>query len=177
MSCSQTAAKEPAGASSSRARSGSQSWKARKKLQEQEGAKGEGGGGGGRWPAAVSVFGDVREDELHRLPDRLFLNGATEAACLYTQQGKKGTNQDAMIVWKVPGFNPMHVVKNFSPLLFALGLWGLTAKAWILVGNGFWVNESLFLLSHACIWTLLFALIQIFYMVNSVLFKVLFSSL
>ncbi|XP_064965735.1 probable protein phosphatase 2C 66 [Musa acuminata AAA Group] len=100
MSCSQTAAKEPAGASSSRARSGSQSWKARKKLQEQEGAKGEGGGGGGRWPAAVSVFGDVREDELHRLPDRLFLNGATEAACLYTQQGKKGTNQDAMIVWE-----------------------------------------------------------------------------
>ncbi|CAL9095410.1 unnamed protein product [Musa textilis] len=95
-----TAAKEPAGASSSRARSGSQSWKARKKLLEQEGAKGEGGGGGGRWPAAASVFGEVREDELHRLPDRLFLNGATEAACLYTQQGKKGTNQDAMIVWK-----------------------------------------------------------------------------
>ncbi|RRT62631.1 hypothetical protein B296_00042233 [Ensete ventricosum] len=106
MSCSwtpgtSTAAKEPAGASSSRARSSSQSWKARKKLQEQEGTKGEGGGWGGRWPAAASVFGDLREDELHRLPDRSFLNGATEAACLYTQQGKKGTNQDAMIVWEV----------------------------------------------------------------------------
>ncbi|RWW30782.1 hypothetical protein GW17_00004626 [Ensete ventricosum] len=105
MSCSwtpgtSTAAKEPAGASSSRARSSSQSWKARKKLQEQEGTKGEGGGWGGRWPAAASVFGDLREDELHRLPDRSFLNGATEAACLYTQQGKKGTNQDAMIVWE-----------------------------------------------------------------------------
>ncbi|RWW83169.1 hypothetical protein BHE74_00008352 [Ensete ventricosum] len=105
MSCSwtpgtSTAAKEPAGASSSRARSSSQNWKARKKLQEQEGTKGEGGGWGGRWPAAASVFGDLREDELHRLPDRSFLNGATEAACLYAQQGKKGTNQDAMIVWE-----------------------------------------------------------------------------
>lgn len=124
MSCSETAAKEPAGASSSRTRSGSQSWKTRK-----EGAKGEGGGGGGRWPAAVSVFGDVREDELHRLPDRLFLNGATEAACLYTQQGKKGTNQDAMVVWEVPGFNLMHAVKNFSPPPFCSWFVGFDGKS------------------------------------------------
>ncbi|KAK1431475.1 hypothetical protein QVD17_07934 [Tagetes erecta] len=41
-----------------------------------------------------------REDHLHRVPGRMFLNGSTEVASLYTQQGKKGTNQDAMIVWE-----------------------------------------------------------------------------
>lgn len=42
------------------------------------------------------------ENLLHRLSDRLFLNGASENACLFTQQGRKGTNQDAMLVWEVP---------------------------------------------------------------------------
>ncbi|KAM0040114.1 putative protein-serine/threonine phosphatase [Helianthus debilis subsp. tardiflorus] len=37
---------------------------------------------------------------LHRIPGRMFLNGSSEFASLYTQQGKKGTNQDAMIVWE-----------------------------------------------------------------------------
>ncbi|XP_076954446.1 putative protein phosphatase 2C 33 [Bidens hawaiensis] len=41
-----------------------------------------------------------REDHLHRVPGRMFLNGSSEVASLYTQQGKKGTNQDAMIVWE-----------------------------------------------------------------------------
>lgn len=50
------------------------------------------GGGGGC---------EVAEEELHRVPGRLYLNGASEIACLYTQQGKKGTNQDAMLVWEV----------------------------------------------------------------------------
>lgn len=31
---------------------------------------------------------------------RMFMNGATKFASLYTQQGKKGTNQDAMLVWE-----------------------------------------------------------------------------
>lgn len=44
---------------------------------------------------------DYRRDEpLHRIPGRLFLNGSSEVASLFTQQGKKGTNQDAMIVWE-----------------------------------------------------------------------------
>ncbi|KAL0358772.1 UNVERIFIED_CONTAM: putative protein phosphatase 2C 33 [Sesamum angustifolium] len=30
----------------------------------------------------------------------MFLNGSSEIASLFTQQGKKGTNQDAMIVWE-----------------------------------------------------------------------------
>ncbi|WOL12814.1 putative protein phosphatase 2C 33 isoform X1 [Canna indica] len=41
-----------------------------------------------------------REDQVHRIPGRMFLNGASGIASLFTQQGKKGTNQDAMIVWE-----------------------------------------------------------------------------
>ncbi|KAJ6800478.1 putative protein phosphatase 2C 66 [Iris pallida] len=41
-----------------------------------------------------------REEELHRVPGRMFVNGSSSAACLFTQQGKKGTNQDAMLVWE-----------------------------------------------------------------------------
>ncbi|KAG0475531.1 hypothetical protein HPP92_015217 [Vanilla planifolia] len=44
--------------------------------------------------------GEDGEGELHRVPGRMILNGASEVACLFTQQGKKGTNQDAMIVWE-----------------------------------------------------------------------------
>lgn len=51
-----------------------------------------GGGGGG---------GGGGEAELHRIRRRMFVNGASEVACLYTQQGRKGTNQDAMLVWEV----------------------------------------------------------------------------
>ncbi|XAR48357.1 Phosphoprotein phosphatase [Bertholletia excelsa] len=45
-------------------------------------------------------------DQLHRIPGRLFLNGSSQAASLFTQQGKKGTNQDAMIVWENFGSRP-----------------------------------------------------------------------
>ncbi|RAL47536.1 hypothetical protein DM860_011274 [Cuscuta australis] len=41
-----------------------------------------------------------REEHLHRIPGRQFLNGSSEVAALFTQQGKKGTNQDAMVVWE-----------------------------------------------------------------------------
>ncbi|KAI8556083.1 hypothetical protein RHMOL_Rhmol05G0224600 [Rhododendron molle] len=47
-----------------------------------------------------SSFEYRKEEQLHRIPGRIFLNGSTEAASLFTQQGKKGTNQDAMIVWE-----------------------------------------------------------------------------
>ncbi|PWA36692.1 protein phosphatase 2C family protein [Artemisia annua] len=50
-----------------------------------------------------SSFNLHREDHLHRVPGRLFLNGSSEVASLFTQQGKKGTNQDAMIVWETNG--------------------------------------------------------------------------
>ncbi|XP_058114436.1 probable protein phosphatase 2C 66 [Magnolia sinica] len=44
-----------------------------------------------------SVGGD---EELSRIPGRMFANGSSNTACLLTQQGKKGTNQDAMLVWE-----------------------------------------------------------------------------
>ncbi|KAK4835032.1 hypothetical protein QYF36_004245 [Acer negundo] len=47
-----------------------------------------------------SSFDYRREEPLHRIPGRLFLNGSSEVASLFTQQGKKGTNQDAMLVWE-----------------------------------------------------------------------------
>ncbi|KAJ0014623.1 hypothetical protein Pint_21253 [Pistacia integerrima] len=47
-----------------------------------------------------SSFDYRREEPLHRIPGRLFVNGSSEVASLFTQQGKKGTNQDAMIVWE-----------------------------------------------------------------------------
>ncbi|KAJ8458112.1 hypothetical protein OPV22_031038 [Ensete ventricosum] len=40
------------------------------------------------------------EETVGRISGRLFLNGATDCASLFTQQGKKGVNQDAMIVWE-----------------------------------------------------------------------------
>ncbi|KAJ4823875.1 putative protein phosphatase 2C 33 [Turnera subulata] len=47
-----------------------------------------------------SSFDYRKEEPLHRIPGRLFLNGSSDIASLFTQQGKKGTNQDAMIVWE-----------------------------------------------------------------------------
>ncbi|KAL3364861.1 hypothetical protein AABB24_013563 [Solanum stoloniferum] len=47
------------------------------------------------------VGGGGGEDKgLHHIPGRILGNGASSRACLHTQQGKKGTNQDAMIVWE-----------------------------------------------------------------------------
>ncbi|ONK78095.1 uncharacterized protein A4U43_C02F14260 [Asparagus officinalis] len=37
---------------------------------------------------------------MQKIPGRRFLNGASSVASLFTQQGRKGTNQDAMIVWE-----------------------------------------------------------------------------
>ncbi|KAM0935780.1 putative protein-serine/threonine phosphatase [Dioscorea sansibarensis] len=78
---------------------------------------GGGGGGGGCREAASPTTpstpnaggkklrkGSSRKrlgtEQLHRIPGRMFLNGTCGMASLFTQQGKKGTNQDAMIVWE-----------------------------------------------------------------------------
>jgi hypothetical protein len=45
--------------------------------------------------------GEMTEDELARVAGRMCANGSSAAACLHTQQGRKGTNQDAMVVWEV----------------------------------------------------------------------------
>lgn len=44
------------------------------------------------------------QSQIH-VVGRMCSNGASHAACLYTQQGKKGANQDAMLVWEVSTVN------------------------------------------------------------------------
>ncbi|XP_048540592.1 probable protein phosphatase 2C 66 [Triticum urartu] len=58
---------------------------------------GGGAGGGGK---KLPGEGEMTEEELARVPGRTCANGASAAACLHTQQGRKGTNQDAMVVWE-----------------------------------------------------------------------------
>ncbi|XP_057435792.1 probable protein phosphatase 2C 33 [Lotus japonicus] len=53
-----------------------------------------------RLGSRTSSFEYWRNEPLHRIADRIFLNGSSQVASLFTQQGKKGTNQDAMIVWE-----------------------------------------------------------------------------
>ncbi|KAJ1434575.1 PPM-type phosphatase domain [Sesbania bispinosa] len=38
--------------------------------------------------------------KLPSLPNRIFTNGKSRSSCIFTQQGRKGINQDAMIVWE-----------------------------------------------------------------------------
>lgn len=37
---------------------------------------------------------------LSSIPNRIFMNGNSRSSCLFTQQGRKGVNQDSMIVWE-----------------------------------------------------------------------------
>ena len=58
----------------------------------------------GRWKkksAAASDEGELLRQMMIPENGRMVMNGASKVACLYTQQGKKGTNQDAMLVWEV----------------------------------------------------------------------------
>lgn len=34
------------------------------------------------------------------IPNRIFTNGKSRSCCIFTQQGRKGVNQDAMVVWE-----------------------------------------------------------------------------
>ncbi|KAF5445141.1 hypothetical protein F2P56_034213 [Juglans regia] len=57
--------------------------------------------GSGRWKkksSAASFEGELLHQMMTPENGRMVMNGASKIACLYTQQGKKGTNQDAMIV-------------------------------------------------------------------------------
>ncbi|CAN0914948.1 Probable protein phosphatase 2C 52 [Linum grandiflorum] len=37
---------------------------------------------------------------LGSIPNRIFANGKSTSSCIFTQQGRKGINQDAMLVWE-----------------------------------------------------------------------------
>ncbi|XP_027193353.1 probable protein phosphatase 2C 52 [Cicer arietinum] len=42
----------------------------------------------------------VSLQKLQSLPNRICSNGKSRSSCIFTQQGRKGINQDAMIVWE-----------------------------------------------------------------------------
>uniref|UniRef100_A0A0D9X0F1 protein-serine/threonine phosphatase n=1 Tax=Leersia perrieri TaxID=77586 RepID=A0A0D9X0F1_9ORYZ len=66
------------------------------------GTTGEAGGGGGGddWKRRRRRWKAPREDQLGMVPGRIFSNdGRSRTAVVYTQQGRKGINQDAMLVW------------------------------------------------------------------------------
>lgn len=49
---------------------------------------------------ALTIEGQ-RDLLLALTPGRMFRIGASGSACTHTQQGRKGCNQDAMLVWEV----------------------------------------------------------------------------
>ncbi|PPR96151.1 hypothetical protein GOBAR_AA24525 [Gossypium barbadense] len=54
---------------------------------------------------------------LPSVPKRIFTNGKSRTSCIFTQQGRKGINQDAMIVWEQQLFDG-----DISGM-FSSGLW------------------------------------------------------
>lgn len=61
--------------------------------------------------ASVKGGGGRRSDE--EAPGRIAGNGAGNVACLFTRQGKKGTNQDAMVAWEVSGPQDLESLSSF----------------------------------------------------------------
>ncbi|XP_065863048.1 probable protein phosphatase 2C 6 [Euphorbia lathyris] len=53
-----------------------------------------------KWKKKSGGVSGGDESLLNHIPGRMCSNGVSKIACLYTQQGKKGTNQDAMLVWE-----------------------------------------------------------------------------
>ncbi|XVE66223.1 hypothetical protein DITRI_Ditri08aG0063200 [Diplodiscus trichospermus] len=51
---------------------------------------------------AKRTFSDhiIALQHLPSVPNRIFTNGKSGTSCVFTQQGRKGINQDAMIVWE-----------------------------------------------------------------------------
>ncbi|XP_024991575.1 probable protein phosphatase 2C 52 [Cynara cardunculus var. scolymus] len=58
-------------------------------------------GGGGK-KRTKRTFSDHVSAFQHTssIPNRIFANGKSRSSCIFTQQGRKGINQDAMIVWE-----------------------------------------------------------------------------
>ncbi|VVB11563.1 unnamed protein product [Arabis nemorensis] len=56
--------------------------------------------GSGRWRRPRDLKGDGEKEGIQQIVGQLVSNGSSKTACLYTQQGKKGTNQDAMLVFE-----------------------------------------------------------------------------
>jgi hypothetical protein len=64
--------------------------------------------------------GGTRRDE--EAPGRIAGSGTGNVACLFTRQGKKGTNQDAMVAWEVSALQDPFVYS--TTCVYAFGALG-----------------------------------------------------
>lgn len=55
---------------------------------------------------------------LPSAPNRIFMNGKSRSSCIFTQQGRKGINQDAMVVWEVCSVSVLPQIVSCMKLLF-----------------------------------------------------------
>lgn len=62
---------------------------------------------------STAAAGGGDQSVLLHIPGRLSANGASKIGSLYTQQGKKGTNQDAMLFWEVSIFTSLTYIIFF----------------------------------------------------------------
>lgn len=55
------------------------------------------------WKRNKRTFSDhiATLQHLSSIPNRIVMNGKSRSSCIFTQQGRKGINQDAMIAWEV----------------------------------------------------------------------------
>lgn len=91
--------------------------------------------------AVEALTNEAKTDYLlTMIPGRMFGNGATNSACIFTQQGRKGTNQDAMVVWEVskmfiPFFTlNLHLMRRTRKEQLVLGLPNLSVCSFELEG-------------------------------------------
>ena len=68
-------------------------------------------------PLSSATNANADPSLLLHIPGRFSANAATKIGCLYTQQGKKGTNQDAMLLWEVPHSRSYYLTS--SPFSFS----------------------------------------------------------
>lgn len=61
---------------------------------------GQGSNGGGRRSKRSLREHVTALQHLPYVPNRIYSNGKSKTSCIFTQQGRKGINQDAMVVWE-----------------------------------------------------------------------------
>jgi hypothetical protein len=63
---------------------------------------------------AKRTFSDhiVSLQNLTSIPNRITSSSKSRSSCIFTQQGRKGINQDAMIVWEVSSSDSFYCISN-----------------------------------------------------------------
>eukprot|EP01018_Ginkgo_biloba_P004667 Gb_40262 [translate_table: standard] len=65
-----------------------------------------------------------KDEELAYLPGRMYVNGFNDVAFIYSQQEKKGTNQDCMAIWEDFGSREdILFFVEFSTVMLHMDIW------------------------------------------------------